>query len=153
MSGTPPKLILMTRTPPLIIKMTWTPPIFIPYFGVASIASNFEAIPNSISCICMYSYPPYPYTIIILEYFFINIKIRVSDQFPSIKAAREAIKRFVINEGESFSYARSDKSQYIVVCKDAILSNYKFCIRASKSAKDIVLIMQSELASFGITVT
>jgi len=40
------------------------------------------------------------------------------DRFESIEAAREAVKAFVLDEGESFLTVASDKKRYIIRCKD-----------------------------------
>lgn len=58
------------------------------------------------------------------------------DQFESIKAACEAITRYVLNQGESFRVEKSDKKQYTIVCKDRC----GFWILASKSSKNVVSI-------------
>jgi hypothetical protein len=40
------------------------------------------------------------------------------DRFESIDAAYEAVKAFVLDQGESFLTVASDKKRYIIRCKD-----------------------------------
>ena len=63
--------------------------------------------------------------------------VQLNDQFPSIDAARKAIKAFVLDQGESYKLVASDKRRYIISCKDG---SCKFCIRATRSAKEVVSI-------------
>ena len=63
--------------------------------------------------------------------------VQLNDQFPSIDAARKAIKAFVLDQGESYKLVASDKRRYIISCKD---SSCKFYIRATQSAKEVVSI-------------
>ena len=44
--------------------------------------------------------------------------MQVHDQFESIDAARQAIRPFVLDNGESFKVVASDKKRYIIRCKD-----------------------------------
>src|ERR1700722_2536809 len=53
--------------------------------------------------------------------------VLLNHQFPSIDAARKAIKAFVLDYGESYKLVASNKRRYIISCKD---SGYKFRIRA-----------------------
>src|ERR1700736_2988799 len=66
------------------------------------------------------------------------------DTFDSIDSAREAIKRYILDKGESFKLKKSDKKRYSVVCKDTACS---FAIRASKSNKEVVSIAVFKLHS------
>lgn len=45
--------------------------------------------------------------------------LKVGDQFASIDAARDAIRRFTLDDGESFRVIASDKKRYIISCKAA----------------------------------
>ena len=62
--------------------------------------------------------------------------MQLGDQFESIQAARDAIKRFVLDQGESFQVEKSDKKRFTVVCKERC----GFRILASKSSTDVVSI-------------
>jgi hypothetical protein len=62
--------------------------------------------------------------------------MQLSDQFESIQAACDAIKRFVLDQGESFEVEKSDKKRFTVVCKERC----GFRILASKSTTDVVSI-------------
>ena len=64
--------------------------------------------------------------------------IKEGDQFESIKAAREAISQYILNNGESFKTVKSDKSRFVICCKD---KDCNFWIRAAKSSKGIVSII------------
>ena len=59
------------------------------------------------------------------------------DRFESIQAAKEAINRYVIDNGESFKVKRSDKKQYHIICKE---HGCGFSIRAATSSKEVVSI-------------
>jgi hypothetical protein len=63
--------------------------------------------------------------------------MQLGDQFELINAAREVIKAYVLGQGESYKIVSSNKSRYILACKDY---ECKFCIRATWSKKDIVSI-------------
>jgi hypothetical protein len=67
--------------------------------------------------------------------------LRVGNTFDSIHDARSAIKAYVLDQAESFKTVASDKTQYIIACKDA---NCGFYIQAYKSFKDLVLITASD---------
>ena len=71
--------------------------------------------------------------------------VSVGDKFPLIKAAREAISRYVLNKGELYRVYKSDKTRYIVICRD---SECKFRIRASKLKKDRASIIKLNLYSY-----
>jgi hypothetical protein len=58
--------------------------------------------------------------------------MQLGDQFDSINAARNAIKAFVLDQGESFKTVASDKHRYIIRCKDKPCN---FCIRATLHKK------------------
>ena len=62
--------------------------------------------------------------------------MQLHDRFKSIKAARDAITRFILDEGESFHVENSDKKRFTVVCKERC----GFRILASKSSTDVVSI-------------
>jgi hypothetical protein len=63
--------------------------------------------------------------------------IQVGDIFDSIPKAREAIKAYILDRAESYKTVASDKTRYIIACKDA---HCKFRIRANKSFKGVVSI-------------
>ena|ERR1700722_8473786 len=44
--------------------------------------------------------------------------MQLHDYFKSIKAARDAITRFVLDEGESFYVEKSVKKQLTIICKE-----------------------------------
>jgi hypothetical protein len=52
----------------------------------------------------------------------------VNDLFSTIKEARSAINRYILDEGESYKVHKSDSRRYILICKDPTC---KFRIRAS----------------------
>jgi hypothetical protein len=61
----------------------------------------------------------------------------VNDLFSSIKDARDAINRHVLDKGESYRVYKSDGRRYIIICKDPVC---KFRIRASLLKKKGVVI-------------
>jgi len=63
--------------------------------------------------------------------------MQLHDQFNSIPEAREAIRRYVLDNGESFKLVKSDKRRFSIGCKDPKCG---FGIRASKSSKQVVSI-------------
>ena len=63
--------------------------------------------------------------------------LAINDLFPTIKDARDAINRHVLDEGESYRVLKSDSRRYIIVCKDLTC---KFRIRASLLKKKGVVI-------------
>ena len=68
--------------------------------------------------------------------------LQVSDTFDSIHDAREAIETYILDWAESFKTVASDKTRYIIACKDA---SCDFYIRAYKSSKDLVSITALDL--------
>jgi cytochrome c553 len=62
--------------------------------------------------------------------------MQLHDQFESIKAARDAITRFVLDKGESFHVEKSDKKRFLILCKERC----GFRILASKSSVGVVSI-------------
>lgn len=44
--------------------------------------------------------------------------MQVHDQFESIDAVRQAIKAYILDNGESFKVVASDKKRYIIRYKD-----------------------------------
>ena len=52
-------------------------------------------------------------------------------------AARKAVKVFVLNDGKSYRTIKSDKTRFVIACKDATC---KFRIRACRSKKEVVSI-------------
>lgn len=63
--------------------------------------------------------------------------MQYGDQFETVEVAREAIKRYVLDNGESFKVRKSDKKRFYIVCKER---GCGFSIRASKSSKEVVSI-------------
>jgi hypothetical protein len=64
--------------------------------------------------------------------------MQLGDQFESIDAAHEAIKAYVLDQGESFKIVSSDKKWYIITYKD---HDCKFYIHATRSIKEVVSII------------
>jgi len=58
--------------------------------------------------------------------------MQLGDRFESIEAAREVVKAFIQDEGESFLTVASDKNRYIIRCKDLPCS---FRVRATLHKK------------------
>lgn len=59
--------------------------------------------------------------------------VNISDTFQSMLKAREAIRRYIILEGESYApNPKPDSKRFILTCRD---HNCKFGIRASNTAK------------------
>src|SRR3981081_4144131 len=58
--------------------------------------------------------------------------LEVGNVFSSGEEMRDAIKRHVLDHGESYKVTRAEKTRYIVVCKD---NNCSFRIRGSNIAK------------------
>jgi hypothetical protein len=69
--------------------------------------------------------------------------VKLGDHFPAVSAAREAIREFVLHNGESYRTVQSDKMRYTICCKD---SNCKFRIRANLASKkqEAVIIVFTE---------
>jgi MuDR family transposase len=63
--------------------------------------------------------------------------VKLNNVFESVAAARTAITKFVLDQGESYKLVKSDKARFVICCKD---SECKFCIQATRSAKEVVLI-------------
>jgi len=63
--------------------------------------------------------------------------MQLHDRFETIDAAREAIRRYVLDNRELFKLVKSDKKRYSICCKD---QGCGFRIRATKSGKVFVLI-------------
>ena len=63
--------------------------------------------------------------------------LKLKDEFESISAARAAITKFVLDQGELYKLVASNKKRYIICCKDG---KCKFRIRATRSAKEVVSI-------------
>jgi hypothetical protein len=59
--------------------------------------------------------------------------MQLGDRFESIEAAREAVKAFVLDQGESFLTVASDKKRYIIQCKDKPCN---FQVRATLHKRD-----------------
>jgi hypothetical protein len=56
------------------------------------------------------------------------IMVSINDLFPTMEQARDAINRYVLDEGESYKVYKSDSRCHIIICKEAAC---KFRIRAS----------------------
>src|SRR5580700_6030160 len=65
--------------------------------------------------------------------------IALHDTFASIAEAREAVNRYVLDDGESYRVYKSDSKRHILVCKDKSCS---FQIRAWCTKKTSVTITQ-----------
>jgi len=63
--------------------------------------------------------------------------MQLHDRFETIDAACEAIRRYVLDNGESFKLVKSNKKRYSICCKD---QGCGFRIRATKLRKAFVLI-------------
>jgi hypothetical protein len=63
--------------------------------------------------------------------------MQFGDQFNSIEAAREAIRQYVLDNGESFKVDKSDQKRFFTLCKER---GCGFSIQASKSSKGVVSI-------------
>jgi hypothetical protein len=63
------------------------------------------------------------------------------DRFESIAAAYDAIKAYILNQGESFKTVASDKKRYMLACKDKACG---FKIRVWHSTKDGAIITTFE---------
>jgi MuDR family transposase len=44
--------------------------------------------------------------------------MQLGDQFATVEAAREAVKRYVLDNGESFKVDKSDKKRFLIKCKE-----------------------------------
>jgi hypothetical protein len=75
--------------------------------------------------------------------------MQYGDKFDSIKAAREAIRRYVLDNGESFKGGKSDKKRFSIKCKEPSCG---FGIRASKSSKEVVSITIFKLHTYSLAV-
>ena len=64
---------------------------------------------------------------------------KLGDQFHSIDAARVVIRRFTLDDGESFRVIAFDKKNYIISCK-AASTGCRFRIRATRSTKGVTSI-------------
>jgi hypothetical protein len=67
--------------------------------------------------------------------------VSLHDTFASIREAREAINRYVLNDSESYRVYKSDSKRHILVCKDKS-SGCSFEIRAWCTQKTGVTITQ-----------
>jgi hypothetical protein len=67
--------------------------------------------------------------------------VSLHDTFASIREAREAINRYVLNDGESYRVYKSDSKRHILLCKDKS-SGCSFEIRAWCTKKTGVTITQ-----------
>jgi hypothetical protein len=68
--------------------------------------------------------------------------MQLHDRFESVDAAREAIRRYVLDNGESFKLVKSDKKRFSICCKD---QDCGFWIRAAQSSKGVVSITRFKL--------
>ena len=57
-----------------------------------------------------------------------SIPTALSSNFPSLGAARDAIRSYIVDRGESYRVYQSDRKRYVVVCRDDFC---KFGIRAA----------------------
>jgi hypothetical protein len=63
--------------------------------------------------------------------------VQLYDIFPSIEAARKAIKQYILDEGESYKTVKLDKHRFVIGYKD---KDCKFRVRAAQSKKEVVSI-------------
>jgi hypothetical protein len=63
--------------------------------------------------------------------------MQLSDQFATVEAAWEAVKRYVLDNRELFKVDKSNKKRFLVKCKE---HGCRFSIRVFKSSKEIVSI-------------
>jgi hypothetical protein len=49
--------------------------------------------------------------------------LEVGNIFSSVEEMRDAIKRHVLDHGESYKVTRSEKTRYIMVCKGYFISH------------------------------
>ena len=54
--------------------------------------------------------------------------MQLHDRFELVNAAREAIRRYVLDNGESFKLVKSNKKRFSICCKD---QDYGFWIQAA----------------------
>ena len=66
--------------------------------------------------------------------------MQIGDQFSSIKVACNAIQQYTLDDSKSYHVLASDKKRYIIVCKAASQTAYKFRIRVTQSAKGVTSI-------------
>ena len=71
-------------------------------------------------------------TIIII--ILIIIMVNINDMFSSSEEARQTIRRYIIDDSESYSFYKSDQRRCIITCKAV---GCRFRIRASKTKKGV----------------
>jgi hypothetical protein len=87
----------------------------------------------------------FEYLLLLLTYFLklfaLDLSVfsimQLGDQFAIVEAAQEAVKRYVLDNRESFKVDKSDKKRFLIKCKER---GCGFAIRVSKSSKEIVFI-------------
>ena len=67
--------------------------------------------------------------------------VQVGDEFDSMDSARNAIRSYILDQGESFKVFKSEKKLYILVCKD---SDCNFRIRCIESNKKVIKITKMD---------
>jgi hypothetical protein len=72
-----------------------------------------------------------------LEFIITAIMLSINNLFSTIKEARKAINRYVLDEGESYKVYKSDSRCHIIICKELAC---KFRIRASFLKKKGIVI-------------
>lgn len=82
-------------------------------------------------------------------YQIVNTMVHLHQVFPSIEAARKAIKQHVLDDSESYKTKKSDKHRFIIICKD---NDCNFRIRAAESEKQVVSITVFKLHSCSPTI-
>jgi hypothetical protein len=60
--------------------------------------------------------------------------MQIGDQFPSIGAAKHAIKQHTLDDGESFRVLASDKKRYLIAYKKSTETACKFRICVTQSS-------------------
>jgi hypothetical protein len=65
--------------------------------------------------------------------------VAVGDTFTSILEARNAVTRWVLNEGESYHVADSDPNRYVLDCKKAVETTCTFYIRVYNKKTSLII--------------
>lgn len=58
--------------------------------------------------------------------------LKVGQKFPSVASAKQAINKYIVNQGWSYRTYKSDpKRSWVLVCRQAKEESCTFCIRLS----------------------
>ena len=60
--------------------------------------------------------------------------VNLNDEFSLIEEARDTIRRYILDGGESYAFYKLDWRRYIITCK---VLDCKFRIRASRTKKAV----------------